>query len=326
MIRFATIGTNFIVDSFLSAALANDDLVYAAAYSRSEETARAFAGKYGLERIYTDLNELACAPDIDAVYIASPNSLHYEQSALMLNHHKHVLCEKTITSNSRELEALIKLAADNHLILLEAMRSVFTDGFAALVDAMPRLGRVRRASFNYCQYSSRYDKFKAGIVENAFNPAFSNGALMDIGVYCVHPLVKLFGSPSEIKTDVLFLENGLDGAGTILAVYDDMQAELVYSKITDSRALSQIQGEDGTITINRISRLCEVKFYDRKGNEEVVYQSPVDTDMSGEIREWVRLIHGGSGGDEHDRRSRLALGLMDEARRQMGIRFPADNG
>lgn len=324
MIRFATIGTNFIVDRFLEAALANKEFAYKAAYSRNAETALSFSNKYHPERIYTDLNKLAEADDIDAVYIASPNSLHYGQASLLLEHSKHILCEKTITSNSKELQNLIQLAKSRHLVLLEAIRTVFTPGFAALTDNLSRLGTIRRVSFNYCQYSSRYDKFKSGMIENAFNPALSNGAIMDIGVYCVYPLMKLFGAPEEIKTNALILSNGIDGAGTILAIYKEMQAELVYSKITDSRIPSQIQGENGTMTITGINNPCQLKFYDRKGNEEIIYQAASQPDMSGEINEWARLIKGGSGGEIHNQCSLLTLKLMDEARRQMGIVFPAD--
>ena len=102
------------------------------------------------------------------------------------------------------------------MILLEAMRSVFTPGFRAIEENLPGLGRIRRVSSQYCRYSSRYDKFKAGIIENAFNPALSKGALVDIGVYCVHPLAKLPGRPDRVVADALFPENGVDGAGTIL--------------------------------------------------------------------------------------------------------------
>lgn len=303
MIRYGTIGTNFIVDRFQEAAMENPSLHYSAVYSRNQETAGNFAAKYGVETTYTDLNAFACADDLDAVYIASPNSFHYEQAALLLSHGKHVLCEKPITSNARELEHLIQLAGQNNVILLEA---------------------IRRASFHFCQYSSRYDKFKSGIVENAFNPIFSNGALMDIGVYCVHPLVRLFGMPEKIKTDAVLLENGIDGSGTILGVYKDMQAELVYSKISSSRIPSQIQGENGTITIEGIDHPHQLIFYDRAGGRQVLYQGPAKADMSGEIAEWLRLISAGPGSNIHNRYSLMALQVMDEARKQMGIVFPAD--
>lgn len=109
------------------------------------------------------------------------------------------MIEKTITSNLRELNELCQLAKENNVVIMEAMRSVYSPGFLAIKDAMKKIEPVRRVEFQYCQYSFRYDKYKNGIIENAFNPSFSNGALMDIGVYCVHPLVKLFGLPDEIK-------------------------------------------------------------------------------------------------------------------------------
>ena len=120
MIRYGTIGTNFIVDRFQEAAMENPSLHYSAVYSRNQETAGNFAAKYGVETTYTDLNAFACADDLDAVYIASPNSFHYEQAALLLSHGKHVLCEKPITSNARELEHLIQLAGQNNVIYCAA--------------------------------------------------------------------------------------------------------------------------------------------------------------------------------------------------------------
>ena len=189
MIRCATIGTNFVADWFMKAVQACDGITCSLVYSRNRETAEAFCGKHGAGRWCTDLMEVAEAEDVDAVYIASPNSLHYEQAALMLSHGKHVLCEKTITSNEAELKELIRIAGENRAVLMEAMRSVHEEGFLRLREVLPMVGTIRRASFQYAKYSSRYDKFKEGIIENAFNPEFSNGALMDIGVYCVHPLV-----------------------------------------------------------------------------------------------------------------------------------------
>ncbi|MFR6591084.1 MAG: hypothetical protein ACLURV_14390 [Gallintestinimicrobium sp.] len=143
-------------------------------------------------------------------------------------------------------------AIKNQVILLEAMRSVFSPGFAAIRSLLPVLGTIRQVDFSFCKYSSRYDHFKEGIIENAFHPALSNAALMDIGVYCVHPLVSLFGMPASIQSSSIFLSNGFEGAGTVLLQYPDMQATLRYSKISDSYLPSQIQGEAATLLIDKI--------------------------------------------------------------------------
>lgn len=327
MIRFATIGTNFVTGWMLEAARSCPELHYAAVYSRSAEKAREFASRHGAEAIHTDLDALADDPGVDAVYIASPNCMHFEQAARMLAHGKHVLCEKTITSNRHELARLLEIAAENRVILLEAMRSVFDPGFRAIEENLHKLGKIRRASFQYCQYSSRYDKFKAGIIENAFNPALSNGSLMDIGVYCVHPLVKLFGRPDRIVADAVFLDNGVDGAGTILGSWKcGMQSELLYSKITNSRVPSQIQGEAGSMIIREIANPHEVTIIRNDGTSECVYSraDKSSNNMVYELREWCRLIREGNGENPHNRASLLELEVMDEARRLTGIRFPAD--
>lgn len=326
MIRFATIGTNFVTGWFLEAAAKCGGLVYAAVYSRDRAKALEFAKTHGAAAVHTDLNALAEDPGVDAVYIASPTACHFEQAALMLSHGKHVLCEKPVTSNLGELEKLLAIAAEHRTVLLEAMRSAYDPGFRAIEENLPRLGTVRRATFQYCQYSSRYDKFKAGVVENAFTPSLSNGALMDIGVYCVHPLVRLFGRPDRIFADAVKLANGLDGAGTIFAGYDGgMQAELLYSKISDSRIPSQIQGEEGSMVICEIANPRQITVYPRKGDaERLKVEDPGGNNMVYEVREWTRLIEAGGADNPHSRFSLLELEVMDEARRQTGIRFPAD--
>jgi scyllo-inositol 2-dehydrogenase (NADP+) len=324
MVRFAVIGTNKITDKFIEAAKLYKEFELAAVYSRTKERAVQYASKHGAALAYDDLEELSASKEVDAVYVASPNSLHASQSIMMLNSKKHVLCEKTIASNRKELEDMLKAAKDNGVILLEAMRSVFDPGFKAIESNINKLGTIRRVTFQYCQYSSRYDNFKKGIVENAFNPAFSNGALMDIGVYCIYPLVKLFGMPKRIWGNAVILENGVDGAGTIMINYGDMQGELIYSKITNSGLPSQIQGEKGCMIIKEISDTREITIIYNDGQIEAIPITKDDNNMYYEAEEFIRLIQTKGNAEEHNKCSLMELSIMDEVRKQMGIKFPAD--
>lgn len=324
MVRFAVIGTNKITDGFLNAAMLCEDFKLAAVYSRSKEKALEFGSKYGVTLVYDDLDELAASNEIDAVYVASPNSLHASQTIKMLNGKKHVLCEKTIASNIKELEAMLKAADDNGVILLEAMRPVFDPGFKAIQDNLHKIGKVRRLTFQYCQYSSRYDNFKNGVIENAFNPKFSNGALMDIGVYCIHPMVKLFGMPKKIVASAVKLENGIDGAGTILVEYDGMQGELLYSKITNSKLPSQIQGEKGCMIIKEIPDTRELSIIYNNGETEEIEISKHPNNMYYEVEEIVRLINSKENAHKHNQYSVMEVKIMDEVRSQLDIKFPAD--
>lgn len=288
------------------------------------EKAVDFARKHGADLAFDSLEDMASCKEIDAVYVASPNSLHASQSIQMLKGGKHVLCEKSIASNQREFEEMKKVALEKRRILLEAMRSVYSPGFQAIRENLHKLGKIRRVSFQYCQYSRRYDNFKKGIIENAFNPALSNGALMDIGVYCVHPLVSLFGKPEKVISSSLKLSNGIDGAGTILTEYPDFQGELLYSKITDSRVPSQIQGEEGSLVIREIPDPQEVVLYYRDGRTETLEIPRTENNMVYEIREFLRLIREKRYSHEYLENSQMEIELMDEVRRQQKIFFPAD--
>ena len=324
MIRFTTIGTNFVVDWFLEATKQCPDLEYVGTYSRSIQKAKEFGEKYGSKLYFDDLEELAKCKSIDAVYIASPTYAHFEQAMLMLKNKKHVLLEKPMASNAEEVKQLIDTAKENNVVLFEAMKSVFDPGFEAIKQAISKIGKVRRASFQFCQYSSRYDKFKNGIVENAFNPDLSNGAIMDIGVYCVHPMVKLFGMPTEIKSDAVILKDSIDGEGTIIFKYEDMLGEVLYSKITNSFVLSQIQGEKGAVIIDEISIPRNVSIHYNDGTLEQMKVEPCDNNLKYEAMEWARMINEKDYSDKHSKYSLMALEVMDKARKQQGIVFPAD--
>lgn len=325
MIRFAVIGTNKITDKFIQAASLCKDFKLTAVYSRTKERAIEFGSKYGVTVVYDDLDELAASNEIDAVYVASPNSFHASQSIKMMKGKKHVLCEKTIAFNQKELKEMIQASEENGVVLLEAMRSVFDPGFKVIQDNLYKLGPIRRVTFQYCQYSSRYDNFKKGIIENAFNPIFSNGGLMDIGVYCVHPLVKLFGMPKKIWFNAVILENGIDGAGTIMVQYKDMQGELIYSKITNSALPSQIQGEKGSMIIREISDIREVTIvYNNGEKEEISIINKYDNNMYYEVEEFIKLIQTKENAKIHNQYSFMELEIMDEARKQIGLKFPAD--
>lgn len=326
--NFAIIGTNFICDWLIADAKQCEKFHVQAVYSRTMEKAKAFAEKYQIPDCYDSLEELAAADNIDAVYVASPTFLHAAHSIQMMKAGKHVLCEKPIASNEKEIREMLETAKEHHVVLLEAMKSAFDPGFQAIVDNLPKIGKVRRVTFQYCQYSSRYDKFKNGIIENAFKPELSNGSLMDIGVYCVHPLMKLLGKPDRVHGFATKLHNGVDGQGTILCEYEEkgVIAELLFSKISDSALPSQIQGEAGCMIIEEISLInkLKIRYRDKTWEEIDISKEGQRNNMLYEVEEFIRLVETGESAKEHNRYSLWEMQVMDEARRQMGVVFPAD--
>lgn len=322
--RFAVIGSGTIVEKMIAAGKLVKGFELYAVCSRTQERAQAFAQAQGAPRAFDSLDALAACPEVEAVYIASPNYAHCEQTLRMLSAGKHVLCEKPLASNAAEVRRMQACAAEHNVVLLEAMKSVFDPGFDALRRALPLLGKLRRVTASYCQYSSRYDKFKQGIVLNAFNPKLSNGALMDIGVYCVWPVVHLFGMPRNIQATAVKLTGGVDGAGSMLLDYGDFQADLLYSKIADGALPSEFQGEAGSLLVNRISVPQELTLRLRGQQPQTLATVSEPNEMRFEIEAFLRLVANRAGLENYSRASLETALVMDEARRQTGIVFPAD--
>ena len=132
MINFAVIGTSNITDEFVLAAIKSGRYTLSAVYSRSEQKGRAFANKYGCKTVYTSFEQLGNDTNVSTVYIASPNGLHYEQSRLMLEYGKHVICEKTITQNPKQFLELKEYADKNNLIYVDAIMSRYSFGRDAI--------------------------------------------------------------------------------------------------------------------------------------------------------------------------------------------------
>ncbi|WP_373232513.1 Gfo/Idh/MocA family protein [Cohnella sp.] len=326
MIRFGIIGTNWITEDLIKAARGIEDFALTAVYSRTEAAGQQFANKYDIPHCFTDLETFANSQELDAVYIASPNSLHAEQAILLMNHGKHVLCEKPMASNVREVDRMFETAKRNGVLLMEAMKSTLTPNFQAIKDNLHKIGTVRRYFASYCQYSSRYDEYLKGNILNAFKPEFSNGALMDLGVYCIYPLVVLFGQPEQIQGSGLILESGVDGQGSILLNYKEMDAVVQYSKISDSYTSAEIHGEKGTIVFDKISRPDKVEIRYRGGGIEEITKPQMDNAMYYEVQEFIHLIQNGFTESSVNSRinSRTTMAIMDEVRKQIGLVYPAD--
>lgn len=263
--RYGVIGTGWIAKSFIDGARMLCNAEFAAVYSRTAENGNKFASKNNIPEVFTDIAEFAKS-DFDAVYIASPNRLHYEQSKLMLENGKHVICEKPITVDPEELEELQSLAKKNGLIYIEAIMYMFNPAKKLLEDAVSKIGRITSVHFDFSQLSSKYPAYLAGSLPNIFNPALATGCLMDLGIYCVYPALDLFGLPQKITACAHFMESSADGSGNAALLYSDKLVNLTYSKLGQDRLGSQIFGDEGTIVIESISKLINMKLIDNKGN------------------------------------------------------------
>ena len=138
-ITIGSVGTSWITESFISAIAGVKNLSLSAVYSRDSQKAKAFAEKHHAEKYYSDMEAMAQDPSIDAIYIASPNFLHHTQTMQFLKAGKHVICEKPLASNYQEAKEMIETARENHVVLLEAMRTAYDPGLSVIRDNLYKM-------------------------------------------------------------------------------------------------------------------------------------------------------------------------------------------
>ena len=338
--RFGIVGTGRISDWVLKGAVMEPRFEAAAVCSRSRESGKAFAEAHGIAKVYTDIDEMASDPEIDAIYIGTPNSTHHDLAILCMNHGKHVLCEKPMAANAKEVKEMIDVARANGVMLMEAMISTLCPNFVAARARLAEMGDVRHYFASFCQYSSKYDLVKRIIageddspVPSSFNPDCCGGALMDIGIYPIYPMVSLFGRPKGIKASVTTCEvpvassrfdklrdrereadaepveassregwKRVDLQGSVVFEYEGMDATAIYSKIADSLLRSEISCDGGIISLDQIHICRHAKMTKRgaptsgraSGPDAVDISVPVDADeYLCEFREFIDVLESG---------------------------------
>lgn len=348
-VRFATIGTSMICERFLDALAREGRASLAACYSRSARKAREFADAHGAALALDSLEELAACPEVDAVYVASPNALHASQAMALVAGGKHVLVEKSLGANEREAEELFSAAEEAGVVAMEAMRNLHTPGFAVIEREVAGLGQVRLAQMSFSKVTSRIKRLRAGERLNIFDPRMAAGALCDMGVYTVAPAVALFGRPERVSACGVTTRvpgtteddpfNVIDLAGSISLGYEDLAVGLTYGKLSDDLLGCQVQGEDATLVWDHVEAPENLRVFDhvdkgmvfrqeaRSGRAVDVPECPAN-DMACEIFDFVSCVLGEKGAGQMVARFRQVTldtaHVMDEARCQLGVTFPAD--
>ncbi|MFC4557657.1 Gfo/Idh/MocA family protein [Virgibacillus kekensis] len=325
--KLGTIGTGWITSQFIEAVKETGVFKVLAVYSRTEQKANQFANRQGAENFYTDLEEMANSTLIDTVYIASPNSLHYDHALMFLKKQKNVICEKPIFSNIAELENAYKVAEENGVYLFEAIKNIHLPNFDCLKKNLEKVGNVRSAVLHRIRYSSRYNEYLDGKIPNIFSPDYSGGALVDLGIYPLSAAVALFGMPEYFTYFPVILSSGVDGGGTLVLTYKDFTCTIICSKITTSYMASEIHGEKGTISIDdtgTLSRLSFIDIHSAHREDFGIYQN--ENEMVYEVQQIAEIINT----KNHKKYSALrelshdVLSIMEEARKRNGIIYSSE--
>lgn len=320
-------GTNWITDSFIEGAINSGEWNLTAVYSRTEEKARAFGEKYGELTYFTDIEEMGKSDALDAVYIASPNALHYQHAVSLLKNKKHVIVEKPIFSTVAELEHAHQIARENNVFLFEAARHIQEPNFKRLQESIEKVGTIHGATLAYMKYSSRYDQVLNGEEPNIFSLKFSGGSIVDLGVYPLYSAITLFGEPVKSTYFATKLPTGVDGLGPIILEYPTFNITIIQGKNSQSFLPSEIYGQKGTLIVDPLTGIEKITFYDNATKEETELAEPIlANDMQFEAAEFARIIEQ-SDRDTYEYLADLSLKVLrvsNELRHQNDIWFDAE--
>ena len=319
-LRWAVLGAGVIANEMAQALRAMGRTLDAVG-NRTQEKAVAFAKKYGVKKVYDDYHQMFTDPDIDAVYLTTPHNTHMTYLEQALSHGKHVLCEKSITLNSGELERAVKLAEENHVVLAEAMTIYHMPLYRVLRKrlASGELGRVNLIQLNFGSFKD-YD-----MSNRFFNRSLAGGAMLDIGVYALS-LARLFldSNPDQVKSFVRKAPTGVDESAVVSMVNREGQlvsAALSLHSKQPKRAV--ISCEKGYIEIMEYPRADQALIVDAAtGARETVQAGRTADALVYELEDMEAAVRGE--GDMLLPYTADVMALMTRLRRDWGVSYPEE--
>jgi predicted dehydrogenase len=323
VIRWGVAGTGAIARRFVEAMTLVDDGTVVAVASRTSTTSQDFAAGYGIGRAHGSYEELANDPDIDVVYVATPNHRHAEDTILFLQNRKHVLCEKPFALNGVQARAMIAAASDNDRFLMEALWSRFLPSYRQLTGLRDdgTIGDLRfvEASFG----------FAAPLMPNhrLFDQRLGGGSLLDVGIYPLHLCSLLLGAPEHVSATATIGETGVDEQTIVGLRYADGSLGMAMSAIrTNLRCDARIVGEHGVIELPAFMHCPDRLTVSTKHGSRTIECGWEGDGLRFQIDEVNDCIRSGrTESTVMPLNDTIVLAdLMDEIRRQIGVTYPGE--
>lgn len=325
--KWGILATGTIAKKFVStvAQMEAEGETVLAVGSRHRQSAEAFAQQHAIPRCYDSYEALAADPEVEAVYIATPNTLHYENCRLCLEHGKHVLCEKPFTINEAQARELYQLAEEKHLFLMEAFWIWLLPLYTRLREIL-KAGTIGEVKHITCQYG-----FVASGVrkDRKFNSSLGGGALLDIGIYNLGFLRIITGQqPEKVETKSVHInEYGTDDYSDLRLTYPGgCVAESVQTIGQELVRNARIEGTKGSIFLPDFQH-AEQMTLEVEGREPEIIACPVDINgFEYEIREASRCVkESRSASAVYTPQDSLALTcLMYDIRMSWGMNFEGE--
>lgn len=322
-IRWGIIGPGKIAENFANDLKLVDDAVLTGVASRDPERARQFSQKFDITHFFEDYDALFNSNLVDALYIATPHTFHKELAIRAMQAGKHVLCEKPMGINSKEVAEMIAVAKQNKVFFMEALWTRFNPTILAVKQLVDNgtLGDLGYVNADFAFYAM--DK---PLTSRLFDLNLGGGTILDIGIYPVFLAYLFLGMPRAIKSVSDFNPTGTEIQTSVIFQYDNAHAVLNSSFRYNSRMSAEIAGTKAAVTL--LPRFHETQGYDLYINDEVtrVNLPTIGKGYSYEIMEVNRCLKSGtleSSLWSHQNSTDLML-LLDKVREIGGVKFPSE--
>lgn len=319
-LNWAVLGTGVIANEMAVALQKMGKTLYAVA-NRTHEKAVVFAKKYGVEKVYDDIDDMFVDEKVDIIYITTPHNTHYQFMKRALENGKHILVEKSITLNSRELNEMIDLASQKQLIIAEAMTIWHMPLYKELWGIVERgeLGKVQMITMNF-------GSFKEYNMQNRFfNMNLAGGAMLDIGVYALS-IVRSFMSekPDEIVSQWKPSPTGSDEQATILLKNSkDEMATVALSMHSKQPKRAMISCEKGYIEIMEYPRASKAVIVDAEsGNTREIAAGQTENALYYEMMDMEAAVKNADASEMKLEYSRDVMDIMTRLRKDWNMKYP----
>lgn len=321
-LNWATLGCGVIANQLAQAMQAKGRKLYSVA-NRTHQKAVDFAEKYGIEKVYDNIDEVFEDENVDIIYISTPHNTHIEYLRKALKSGKNVICEKSITLNSRELDEAISLAKENDVVLAEAMTIYHMPIYKKLNEIINsgKLGELKLIQMNFGSYKP-YD-----MNNRFFNRNLAGGAMLDIGVYAIS-FVRWFMSskPHKITSQVKYAPTGVDEQASILLQNkEDEMASIILSLHAKQPKRGTISFDKGYVEIFEYPRGDEaVITYTDTGETETITFGETAKALEYEIEDMENAVQNGE--DMHLSFTKDVMDIMTFIRNEWGMYYPEEEG
>lgn len=303
MLNVATIGSSWITESFIKAIQLSNTFHLKAVYSRSQANGKDLAEVFKADYYTDELNNILFDPEVQVVYIASPNALHFEQAIRAIKAGKHCIIEKPMFTSSDEWHQAHELADKMGVKIFEAAKHIHNRNYKRFRQLVknkfqeletPFLG----ANLNLGKYNADYLKFLAAqetgdTVPNVFNPEMATGNLMDLGVYPIYVAVDLFGIPQQVHYVPIKGHNGIDIYGNMTLEYEGFDIHIFTSMVTHSVLPSEFYFDDETVVVYEMSRISRVDLVQAGGEVATLISYTPENQLYDEVVAFKEMIQAG---------------------------------